>query len=353
MKAWKTIREKKLRASILETGEGSSAQPANTKIESSSATQGSLEKIREPRTSVVRTSYGKEIVSEFAKTPADIACGPFWELRWGFGCPLDCSYCYLRGTSRGNMNPRYVPVEYVLDGLDTVFNDDTFNDGNPAIFNSGELADSLMNPTLMEKIADKFEEQRRHKILTLSKFGPRNVEFLVQRPRSQTICAWSINAPEVAKRWERAASPPQKRIEAAKMVSEAGYETKVRIDPMFPIENWKDHYGELLQSLLSEFEPTRIILGSPRGLWKTIVFAQRAGVDMYWTNYFSPVQTGWGKKLPFPNRLEMYQFMYDSLSALGYRKSRISMCKETVSMWKEMGLQYTPFTCNCYSLKDD
>src|SRR5438552_14566623 len=117
LKAWKTIREKKLRASILETGEGSSAQPANTKIESSSATQGSLEKIGEPRTSVVRTSYGKEIVSEFAKTPADIACGPFWELRWGFRCPLDCSYCYLRGTSRGNMNPRYVPVEYVLDGL--------------------------------------------------------------------------------------------------------------------------------------------------------------------------------------------------------------------------------------------
>jgi len=95
-----------------------------------------------PTISAVRTSKGKGIICQFDKTPANICCGKFWELRWGFGCPFDCNYCYLRGTSRGNMRPRYVRVELVLDALDQVFSDPTFNGGKPALFNSSELSDS-------------------------------------------------------------------------------------------------------------------------------------------------------------------------------------------------------------------
>lgn len=288
-------------------------------------------------------SFGKGLVKLFQKTPEDIVCGRFWELRWAFGCPLDCNYCYLRGTMKGKMRPSFVKVEHVLAALDEAF----AKIKRPSLFNSGELSDSLMNPLLMSRIADKFETQGKHKLVTLSKFGPKAVGFLLERPRKQMVCAWSINATEVARRWERAAATPEKRIEAAALVSEAGYDTRVRIDPIFPIENWKSHYEDLLYAIFSAFEPKRVILGTPRGLWKTIKYADDAGMDMSWTKYFQE-DSGWGKKLRFETRLEVYSWFYNKLSDMGYGAGKISMCKETRALWESMKLDYVPLTCQCY-----
>jgi DNA repair photolyase len=207
-----------------------------------------------------------------------------------------------------------------------------------------------MNPTVMAQIADKFEAQSKHKLSTLSKFGPKNAEPFVSKPRKQTICAWSINAIEVARRWERAAALPEKRIEAARLVSEVGYDTRIRLDPIFPIEDWKTHYEDIVYRIFAAFVPHRIILGTPRGLWKTLVYAQKAGLRMDWADYFKE-DSSWGKKLEFRRRLEIYQYFYDKLQSIGYEKSHMSMCKETVDMWREMGLQYVPMTCNCYGPK--
>jgi len=217
----------------------------------------------------------------------------------------------------------------------------------PSIFNTGELSDSLMYPSLMEKIVDKFEEQNKHKVALLSKMGTRNIDFLTKKLRKQTICAWSVNATEVAKRWEKAAAPPEERIQAAKMVSEVGYDTRIRIDPIFPIFEWKKHYENIIEKIFSEFEPKRIILGTPRGLWKTIKYAKDANIDMSWANYFSE-DSSWGKKLSSNQRTEIYRFFYDKLESLGYNTSKVSMCKETADMWKKMGLYYEPLNCNCY-----
>ena len=288
-------------------------------------------------------SFGKGLVKLFEKTPADIVCGKFWELRWAFGCPLDCNYCYLRGTMKGKMRPSFVKVEHVISALEEAF----ANIKSPSLFNSGELSDSLMNPLLMARIADQFEAQDKHKLVTLTKFGPKAVGFLLEKPRKQVVCAWSINATEVAKRWERAAANPEKRIEAAALVSEAGYDTRVRIDPIFPIENWKTHYEDLLYSIFSAFEPNRIILGTPRGLWKTIKYADAAKIDMSWTEYFKE-DSGWGKKVGFAQRLEVYTWFFDRLADLGYDSGRVSMCKETTQIWDTMKLNYTPLTCQCY-----
>jgi len=294
-------------------------------------------------------TYRNAIIRPFHKVPPDIVCGRFWELRWAFGCPLNCAYCYLRGTYRGKTTPRYIKLDHVLKALDGVFNDESFNQGRPAIFNSGELADSLMNPKLMERIVDKFEEQNKHKLLILTKFGTKNIGFLLEKPRKQTICAWSLNAPKAARIWESSAPAVDDRIEAASLVKEAGYAVWIRIDPIFPIEDWQDHYELLLLKMLQKFEPDRIILGTPRGLWKTIHYAKKAGVDMTWTKFFERGEkTGWGLKLPFGLRKSIYIFMREKLNDLGYDVSKISICKETLEMWESLKWKYYPGECQCY-----
>jgi len=293
------------------------------------------------------TKEHPRILYYFRKTPKSIVCPHFWELRWAYGCPYDCAYCYLQGTFRGNKNPRYVDLEEVLLTLDHAFKDESLE---PSVFNSGELADSLMSPRRMERIADKFEEQKRHKLLLLTKgvHDLSKIDFLTKRHRKQTILSLSLNAVKVWKLWEHLTPPPEKRIEIGKRGMEAGYEVRIRIDPIFPIEDWKRHYEDLIYSLLSKLhsDPDRITLGTPRGLAKTLIFAK----DRTWERIGftdTPEQTGWGKKAPSSLRKEIYLFFYDKLASLGFDKTKIAMCKETKSMWKELGLNPELCKCNC------
>jgi spore photoproduct lyase len=340
LKAWKTIRREKRKKAAKSTAKITSfISPEN------------IEKIKHPEIIGLKEKHelpwrGNRIIVPFDKTPPDIACGMFWEVRWAYGCPFNCSYCYLRGTMRGKMKPQYVRTELVLQALDEAFAKIT----TPAIFNSGELSDSLMNPPLMKPIVDKFEEQKIHKIYLLSKCGTPNIDFLTEVSRSQVICGWSINASEVAGLWEKGASPPEDRIEAATLVSKAGYDTRIRIDPIFPVKDWRIYYGNLLDQILSKFTPNRIILGTPRGLWKTIKYAELANVDIGWTKFFAE-DSSWGKKLDFKLRQELYNFFFDTLESNGYPQSRITLCKETLDMWKALGKTTSSCLCNCYGKK--
>ena len=140
------------------------------------------------------------------------------------------------------MRPSPLKPEHVLSAIDEAF----ASIKQPSIFNTGELSDSLMYPVLMEKIVDRFEQQDKHKVALLSKMGRHSMQFLLKKPRRQTICAWSVNADEVAERWEKAAAPPKERIDCAKEVSALGYDTRIRFDPIFPVYDWKKHYGRSL-----------------------------------------------------------------------------------------------------------
>ena len=285
------------------------------------------------------------IIIPFLKTPFDIVCPHFWELRWAFGCPFDCAYCYLQGTGRGNKKSRYRPITKVIRAINRAFKHKYFQN-HPSIFNSGELSDSLMNPTSMKQIADLFETQDKHKLLLLTK--SHRVGWLVDEPRKQTIASFTLNTNEVWRKWEKGTSSPQQRIKAAKELMESDYEVRIRIDPIFPIEGWERHYEDLIYCMFSEFhlDPDRITLGTPRGLRKTLIFAKdRSWERVAFTD--KPEYTGWGKKAPTSLRREIYTFFYDKLGNLGFDRSRIALCKETVAMWKELGLERNNCRCNC------
>jgi len=302
-------------------------------------------------------SFGKGIVRPFIKTPKHIVCPHFLELNWAYGCPFNCAYCYLRGTFRGKTKPRVVSLEHVMQALDEAF--DYYAD--PMIFNTGELADSLaefhdsdipkLDPPRIVQLADRFEVQNKHKLLLLTKSHV--IDPIIKRYRKQTIISFSINAHEAWKRWERRTPPPERRIEAARKASEAGYEVRIRIDPIFPIENWQEEYSDLIYLMLSELTPERITLGTPRGLRSTLKYSK----DSSWKSYLVE-ESEWGKKLSYKVRSELYCFIIDKLDALGFDKSKIALCKERKDVWLEVGLDpgnwrhhYGPnwekCACNC------
>lgn len=287
------------------------------------------------------------IITRFDKTPlpkskTNVVCPHFVELKWAYGCPYDCAWCYLKGTFRFQpkgtspvVKPYKKTESHTRKFLEEV--------KTPEILNAGEIADSLMHENdelpFSKFIIPIFETQELHKVLFLTKSS--NVDNLLEiEPHNQAIISFSLNAIPVAKRWEKAPSV-LKRIEAAKRVFDAGYEVRVRIDPMVPVKNWQEHYLELLDLLFNSFMPERITLGSLRGLQTTI----NGCTDKSWVKYLKE-SSNWGKKVDFEIRSTIYSTVINQLRSK-YKFNKVALCKETVEMWNALKIDYKKIRCNC------
>jgi spore photoproduct lyase len=288
------------------------------------------------------------IITRFDKTPfpensTDVICPHFLELKWAYGCPFDCSWCYLKGTFRFRPNGTK-PVVKPYEKIELHIGRFLEEVNTPEILNTGEIADSLMhensgNP-FSKFIIPIFETQRLHKVLFLTKSI--NVKNLLEiEPHNQAIISFSLNAVPVAKLWEKKAPPVLKRIEAAKKVYQAGYEVRLRIDPMVPIDGWKESYFQLIDSIFENLIPERITLGSLRGLQSTI----NGCSDKSWVKYLRE-SSNWGKKIDFQTRFKMYSTVIENLRSK-YNYSKVALCKETVAMWNSLKLNYKQIKCNC------
>jgi spore photoproduct lyase len=304
----------------------------------------------------------------FAKTPPEIVCPHFWELVWATGCSFRpaCAWCYLQGTFRGDITPRFFEkkelekqLEAWFEGIEALSCQLINKPSDPQILVTGELADSFMGEQYWKKnygisfakwAIDLFEKQGKHKVLFLTKSD--KVDHLLDiNPHNQAIVSFSLNAEPVAKQWEKGAyavSPVRSRIEKAGKLQQAGYEVRIRIDPMVPILGWETYYKKLVDDIFSTLTPERITIGSLRGLESTIRFCQ----DRSWVSYLSKDKTGWGRKIPDDQRQLMYSTLIDYLKTR-YDYSRIGLCKETEVMWKKLGMNagayphWSGCKCNC------
>ena len=309
------------------------------------------------------TGSGSRIVALFHKTGNEIVCPHFWELKAWIGCPFQCSYCYLQGTFRGanRKKPRMKNIEdisYYLEKFlrwaDSV--------GLRVLLNAGELADSLAIPeyvSIFLKIAlPILKRHPSHKILFLTKGGTKHINVLEEIPknmRNRFIVSFSINPDVVVQKYEKGTASSADRIKAAKKVIELGYELRIRIDPMIPIEGWILRYIDLIHKISDEIKISkisRITIGSLRALKKTIKFSQ----DKSWLIYVNE-PSAWGLRIEHNLRVKMYELVIETLEDIGYR-GFIALCKEPPDIWielQEKGLLDNPgypgvwenVMCNC------
>ena len=299
-------------------------------------------------TSIAQQVNGGSIIKRFDKTPlptrsTSVICPHFLELKWAYGCPFDCAWCYLKGTFRF-LPTKTKPVIKDYEKIELHTRRFLEEVATPEILNTGEIADSLMwegsNKPFSKFIVPMFEEQNMHKILFVTKSD--NIKHLLEiNPHNQAIISFSLNADEVAKRWERGAPSVDRRIEAGRKLSQAGYEIRIRIDPMVPVPDWKTYYTNLIDQIFAKFTPSRITLGSLRGLQSTI----NGSTDRSWLQYLNE-NSNWGKKVDFKTRYEIYASIISQLKE-SYDYSEVALCKETVAMWTNLGMNYKEIRCNC------
>jgi len=288
------------------------------------------------------------IIKRFDKTPipqkpTDVVCPHFLELKWAYGCPYDCAWCFLKGTLRLlSTGTKPIVKDYckIQKHLESFFE----NDGHSTeALNTGELADSLMtentNKPFSRFIIPLFEEQEQHKILFLTKSNIIK-NFVKIKNHNQVIVSFSLNAPSVARKWEKA-PPIKERLRAAKVLEELSYGVRVRIDPIVPIEEWRREYLGLIDMIFEKFVPERITLGSLRGLQSTINNVK----DKSWTVFLTET-SNWGKKIAFETRYLIYSTLIRYLKSK-YNYTKVALCKETVEMWDALHMDFRKIRCNC------
>lgn len=290
------------------------------------------------------------IIRRFDKTPfpineTDVVCPHFVLCAWANGCMYNCAWCYLKGTFRfyGQKPNGRVPI--ILKDRARIAKDIAAflkADLPSEVINTGELSDSLLD----EREGDPFSawimnffKGTQHKVLFLTK-STNISNFLKNSWQENAILAWSINADQVARTWENYAPTARERLAAAGEVFKAGYEVRLRIDPMVPIIDWQTHYADLVNLIADNLKPSRVTLGCLRGLTTTIIYAK----DKSWVEYLTE-KSNWGKKPAFESRLKMYDFVIGKLRAAGIRNYAI--CKDTLAMWHKLGLNMKSIKCNC------
>lgn len=273
-----------------------------------------------------------------------IVCEPFYAVSYYIGCPYKCAYCYLQGTFRGHVDPVvYTNRVKLLEELDEWLK----QDGHLRL-NAGEIEDSLAldgKIPLVNDLVTRFAAQDRHKLLLVSKSV--NVQNLLRlNPRGQVIVAFSVNAPNVSKRFELGAPPPLERVKAAAKVKQAGYYVTLRLDPMIPVDCWTQQYPAFIKQVYEHLWPDQWTIGSLRYFPSLPVWTRKVGRDpeiYHYATEYSPEDRR--RRVPMNLRAAMYQIATESIRKWD-QDVPVRMCKETTRLYQFMNI--IPTGC-CYN----
>lgn len=76
-----------------------------------------------------------------------------------------------------------------------------------------------------------------------------NFNALSAPPAPNVILAWTLSPPPIVQRFEARTPPLPARLAAARQAIEAGWRVRFCLDPLLPVEGWREIYGALFETL--------------------------------------------------------------------------------------------------------
>ena len=210
---------------------------------------------------------GNGIVDVFTMPDERILCPHFDRIKFAYnGCFYQCEWCYLKLTYR-NKQP-YITVRAEQDKIKKQVQKTISKSAHPIMFNSGELADSLSMEHLTmfgREFIPWFGRKENSKGYLFMLTKSDNVDYILDlQHNNHTIIAWSINNAEVSRKFEIGAPSFARRLKAAEKVQKAGYPVRIRLDPIVPINGWKEAYGDTIHQIFQTVQPERVTIGTLR-----------------------------------------------------------------------------------------
>ncbi|MEP6851613.1 MAG: spore photoproduct lyase family protein [bacterium] len=198
-----------------------------------------------------------------ALKPQPIPPSADWRIDLARGCPAHCQYCYLAGSLGGPPITRvYANLDDVLAGIGTHAGRGTVTSATAERAHEGttfELS-CYTDPLGIEAVTGSLaaaigrvgtgEFGADVSLRFTTKFD--DVGDLLTLPHNgRTRVRFSVNAAEVADRFEGGTARLPARLAALRAMAVAGYKVGLTIAPVIPVPDWRAAYGRLLDEVAS------------------------------------------------------------------------------------------------------
>jgi spore photoproduct lyase len=289
---------------------------------------------------IVERPRRSKFIRYFDRTPPGIICPHFYILAHGNGCVFNCAYCYLQLTFRGKVHQTiFTNTDDMLREVEGFLARE-----EPAVLNAGELSDALAvddRTGLTKELVPRFASQNRHLLVLLTK-STKVDNLLALEHNGRTVVSFSVNAADVAQKYEIGSPSPRERVEGARRAAEAGYRIRFRLDPIIPVPGWESSYRSLLEHILEVAPPERITLGSLRYFPNVKTYARKLGRDTSAFDYaFERTPADGRLRVPLSRRLRIYEYLRGLLP----KGVEVGLCKETEACHRALGIK--DVVCNC------
>ena len=181
-----------------------------------------------------------------------VCCG-YYIFNIGFGCPYECTYCYLQEYT----NSPGIIIPANLNNYFDVLNRWT---KKPIRIGTGEWTDSLALDCITEFSPQLIEFFRCHPMITLElKTKSDNIENIIKtEPVDNVVISWSLNPQKFIEKNEFYTSDLKSRLSAAEKCVDAGYDVAFHFDPIVPYSGWENDYREVIDHLFDNIDGDRI-----------------------------------------------------------------------------------------------
>jgi spore photoproduct lyase len=268
-------------------------------------------------------------------------CG-YWILNMGFGCPVDCSYCFLQSYSNA---PGIVLPANIGDYLSALSLFDKSAAPRSRV-GTGEFADSLALDRYTGYSAHliPFFGRLKNLVLELKTKTSDIGGVLGQKANDNVVISWSVNAFDMAQRYEKGAPGAEERIDAASRAAKAGYRVGFHFDPIIYHDGWEKGYKAAVDAIFARRELVEntvwISLGTLRYMPPLKQAAEERFSDnrLYYGGEFFKDTDG---KMRYPR--ELRSLMYSKMAGWikGYKPPlcRTYLCMEPREIWESAGLE--------------
>ena len=184
-----------------------------------------------------------------------------WRIDLAQGCPAHCQYCYLAGSLSGPPITRvYANLPEILAEMDQHVGKGTVTSSSLDRAGEGTTfeASCYTDPLALEHLTGSLSATIAH-VGTHEWSAPVGLRFttkydgvapLLALPHAgRTRVRVSVNADDVAARFEGGTARLPQRISALRQLAGAGYRIGLTIAPIMPIPDWREGYGRLLDDV--------------------------------------------------------------------------------------------------------
>jgi len=251
------------------------------------------------------------------------------------GCPLDCSYCILKGY----LNSPGISVHRDTAGIIEQIEGAVASEKAHVLrFGTGELSDSLAldrRLRLNQPIVKFFGEAKGPLLELKSKWA--SIDHLKSCLNPYTIVSFSLAPQAIVDAEEKRTSPIRKRLRALKEAQGSGCFVGLHFDPIIIYDGFEEDYRRLIDDIARSIDLKRVIwvsLGLLRFLPSLMKVYMREGRRNLLAGEFIMAEDGKYRYVK-AERIKIYRMLYAQL--LGWEPGLfVYLCMERADVWEQV-----------------